>query len=173
LLETTVTKDCQQIIAGRYPLSARADIPLNDFARLFAPNGVLDNFFKSYLAAHGHLRPHWTWRQGSANLLSAARRHSRCGLDQAGIFQDGSGPAMTLTIAANPARNDGQFREWGNNHPARRSGGSHAMAGNAHDMISAEVANRPPTTVGAMVHGRCPGRNGSCERTDRLRSRST
>jgi type VI protein secretion system component VasK len=75
LLETTVTKDCQQIIAGRYPFvrGARADIPLNDFARLFAPNGVLDNFFKSYLAAHFDTSgQHWTWRQGSANLLSAA-----------------------------------------------------------------------------------------------------
>ena len=38
---------CQQAVAGRYPFSASSskDIPLGDFARLFAPNGLLDSFF--------------------------------------------------------------------------------------------------------------------------------
>jgi type VI secretion system protein ImpL len=38
---------CQQAVSGRYPFTASAsnDIPLQDFAHLFAPNGLLDSFF--------------------------------------------------------------------------------------------------------------------------------
>jgi type VI secretion system protein ImpL len=40
---------CQQAVAGRYPFSPQAgtDIPLGDFARLFAPNGLIDTFFST------------------------------------------------------------------------------------------------------------------------------
>ena len=42
---------CKQAVAGRYPFSASSpnDIPLDDFARLFAPNGLLDQFFTTQL----------------------------------------------------------------------------------------------------------------------------
>jgi type VI secretion system protein ImpL len=40
---------CRQAVAGRYPFSAGADIPLGDFARLFAPGGLLDGFFNTEL----------------------------------------------------------------------------------------------------------------------------
>jgi len=45
---------CAQAVSGRYPFSpsASADIPLDDFARLFAPNGSIDSFFT------GQLRPY-------------------------------------------------------------------------------------------------------------------
>ena len=38
---------CQQAVAGRYPFyqSSTSDIPIGDFAHLFAPNGLLDTFF--------------------------------------------------------------------------------------------------------------------------------
>jgi type VI secretion system protein ImpL len=40
---------CQQAVAGRYPFepSSSQDIPLGDFAHLFAPNGLLDTFFST------------------------------------------------------------------------------------------------------------------------------
>ena len=42
---------CRQAVAGRYPFSPSSpnDIPLDDFARLFAPNGLLDQFFIAQL----------------------------------------------------------------------------------------------------------------------------
>ncbi len=42
---------CQRAVNGRYPFFAGAssEIPLADFARLFAPNGLLDNFFNTQL----------------------------------------------------------------------------------------------------------------------------
>jgi type VI secretion system protein ImpL len=40
---------CQQAVTGRYPFDQTAanDIPLDDFAHLFAPNGLLDTFFST------------------------------------------------------------------------------------------------------------------------------
>lgn len=42
---------CAQAVSGRYPFSpsASADIPLDDFARLFGPNGLIDGFFNTEL----------------------------------------------------------------------------------------------------------------------------
>ena len=42
---------CAQAIAGRYPFAAGADadVPLDDFSRLFAPGGQFDSFFSAQL----------------------------------------------------------------------------------------------------------------------------
>jgi type VI secretion system protein ImpL len=42
---------CRKAVAGRYPFEPGAadDIPLEDFARLFAPGGLLDGFFNTQL----------------------------------------------------------------------------------------------------------------------------
>jgi type VI secretion system protein ImpL len=42
---------CKQAVAGRYPFSPSSpnDIPLDDFGRLFAANGLLDQFFTTQL----------------------------------------------------------------------------------------------------------------------------
>jgi type VI secretion system protein ImpL len=44
---------CKQAVAGRYPFTAGSttDIPLDDFARLFASGGLLDKFFNDNLAS--------------------------------------------------------------------------------------------------------------------------
>ncbi|MBD8891282.1 type VI secretion system membrane subunit TssM [Roseibium litorale] len=43
---------CQQAINGRYPVDrqAKADIAIKDFGKLFAPDGLIDGFFKENLA---------------------------------------------------------------------------------------------------------------------------
>ena len=42
---------CRQAVTGRYPFTpgAPAEIPLDDFGRLFAPGGLLDGFFNTQL----------------------------------------------------------------------------------------------------------------------------
>jgi type VI secretion system protein ImpL len=42
---------CRQAVSGRYPFSPGSgnDIPLDDFARLFAPGGLMDGFFNTQL----------------------------------------------------------------------------------------------------------------------------
>jgi type VI secretion system protein ImpL len=42
---------CRQAVAGRYPFTAGSsgEIPLDDFAKLFAPGGLIDGFFNTQL----------------------------------------------------------------------------------------------------------------------------
>lgn len=46
-----VLSECRRLIEKRYPFDARssADLPLNDFASLFAPQGAFDRFFATQL----------------------------------------------------------------------------------------------------------------------------
>ena len=49
-LAQNVTGICQQITANRYPFAkSDRDVPMADFAKLFAPNGVIDKFFAANL----------------------------------------------------------------------------------------------------------------------------
>ena len=76
MLADQVTRDCQQIVTNRYPFAKGSDreVPIADFARLFAPNGIMDKFFQANLAARAdRSRPQWTWRPDDqiARSLSA------------------------------------------------------------------------------------------------------
>ena len=45
-----VTGTCQQIVANRYPFSkSERDVPMADFAKLFAPGGVIEKFYSANL----------------------------------------------------------------------------------------------------------------------------
>jgi type VI secretion system protein ImpL len=59
-----VSAPCQQVVANRYPFAkSDRDVPMADFARLFAPNGVIDRFFATNLAPLINLTGKtWTWR---------------------------------------------------------------------------------------------------------------
>jgi len=62
-LAEQVTSPCQQIVANRYPFAkSDRDVPMADFARLFAPNGIIDKFFSSSLAPLvNQSGKTWTW----------------------------------------------------------------------------------------------------------------
>ena len=68
-LADQVTGACQQVTANRYPFAkSDRDVPMADFARLFAPGGVIDRFFSTNLAPLVNLSGKtWTWRP-NANL---------------------------------------------------------------------------------------------------------
>jgi type VI secretion system protein ImpL len=59
---------CQQAVAGRYPFyqSSTADIPIGDFAHLFAPNGLLDTFFTQQVQPFVDMS-HATWQVQTVN----------------------------------------------------------------------------------------------------------
>jgi type VI secretion system protein ImpL len=68
-LRNQVIPFCQPTIGGRYPFTRGGDreVPLGDFAHLFAPNGVLDAFFTQYLKPHVDVsKAQWTWQPGAA-----------------------------------------------------------------------------------------------------------
>jgi type VI secretion system protein ImpL len=51
---SSVTEFCSMAIGGRYPFArnSASDVTRDDFTRLFAPNGLLDDFFQKNLAQH-------------------------------------------------------------------------------------------------------------------------
>ena len=55
---------CKQAVAGRYPFTPGStnDIPLDDFARLFATGGLLDKFFNDNLQHRSSTPPAPTWK---------------------------------------------------------------------------------------------------------------
>ena len=63
-----VGEPCQRRINGRFPFyrDSPTDVPADDFANLFRPNGVFDEFFHTKLADKVNMstRP-WTLKQGS------------------------------------------------------------------------------------------------------------
>jgi len=60
-----VTGVCNQIVPNRYPFSrgVEREVPLSDFGRLFAPNGIIDSFFKKNLEPMVNMsQREWAWR---------------------------------------------------------------------------------------------------------------
>ena len=59
-----VTGPCQKVTANLYPFAkSERDVPMTDFARLFAPNGVIDKFFAANLAPLVNTTGKtWVWR---------------------------------------------------------------------------------------------------------------
>jgi type VI secretion system protein ImpL len=49
---------CRQVVTAHYPFdpSSASDAPLDDFARLFAPNGLIDGFFQTQLKPYVDMR---------------------------------------------------------------------------------------------------------------------
>ncbi len=100
-----VTGPCQQIVNGRYPFArSERDVPMGDFARIFAPGGVIDRFFSANLEPLVNRNGKtWTWRP-NPNLtrkLSDATLHE---FQRAAEIRDaffptgGSAPNLTLEV---------------------------------------------------------------------------
>jgi type VI secretion system protein ImpL len=61
---------CRQAAQGRYPITrgATPDIPAEDFGRLFAPGGLIDDFFQKNLLQYVDMSgARWSWRSTAAN----------------------------------------------------------------------------------------------------------
>jgi len=64
--QSQVLPFCEQALDNRYPFSrqAQADVALRDFARLFAPGGLIDTFFNDNLRDHVDTRARpWAWQR--------------------------------------------------------------------------------------------------------------
>ncbi|WP_448101492.1 type VI secretion system membrane subunit TssM [Luteibacter jiangsuensis] len=99
--------DCAAIVGGRYPFSPESgnDVPLQDFATLFAPNGRFDRFFRQSLensvdtsAATWTLRGDAGRRQRVPMLADAQAADTIRQI----YFRDGPQPDVGFTISASP-----------------------------------------------------------------------
>jgi type VI secretion system protein ImpL len=97
---------CRQVTVGRYPFdrASAQDAPLDDFARLFAPNGLLDSFFQTqirpYVDTSGAV-----WRSKSAGgIASPVDAATIAAFQRAAAIRDaffatgGSEPQLRFTI---------------------------------------------------------------------------
>ena len=63
--QANVLPFCEQVLNNRYPFNKRAgaDVGLQDFTRLFGPNGLIDAFFNENLLKHVDTRTRpWSWK---------------------------------------------------------------------------------------------------------------
>ncbi|MGH8217754.1 MAG: type VI secretion system membrane subunit TssM [Steroidobacteraceae bacterium] len=105
LYATRVVKECQELVEGRYPLvrTSPTEVALGDFAHVFGPGGVFDNFFRENLAQLVDTsRSPWRWREGAAagpaSMLEQFQRVQRIRDD---YFPPGSqGPSVHFSVAA-------------------------------------------------------------------------
>ncbi|WP_250475491.1 type VI secretion system membrane subunit TssM [Caballeronia sp. GAFFF1] len=87
---------CHKALDGRYPLvrASTRDAAADDFARLFAPGGLIDDFFQKNLAALVDTsKPVWQWRAGAtpAGLpRDALAQFQRAAQIRDAFFGDGS-----------------------------------------------------------------------------------
>lgn len=106
-LTAQVVPVCESIVDGRYPFSnsPARQVPLSEFAQLFAPDGVLDRFFNANLAVHANMGAgDWTWRPDSplADKLSlqSLRQFQRAAAIRDAFFP-GRSPTVALEVTVN------------------------------------------------------------------------
>lgn len=66
MLDQTVTRACEEAVNGHYPFAGNGtdDIAMADFAKLFAPGGLMDRFFAQNLASLIDMTGQdWSWKQ--------------------------------------------------------------------------------------------------------------
>jgi type VI secretion system protein ImpL len=108
-----VTAPCQQVVANNYPFAkSDRDVPLGDFARIFAPNGVIDKFFAANLAPLANTgSKSWSWKSDSNVTrplsLTTLRRFQQAAEIRDAFFPTGGG-APNLNFAVKPLTLSGE-----------------------------------------------------------------
>ncbi len=107
---------CREVVAGKFPFdsNASAQVPPGDFARLFGPGGVFDQFYNEHLAGLVDTsRGNWRWktRDGASlgipdSVLAQFRRARTIG--QTFFQQGGDMPSLAFTVT--PHYLDGRAR---------------------------------------------------------------
>jgi type VI secretion system protein ImpL len=104
--QKSVYGPCQGLASNRYPMdrTARSEIGLADFGRLFGGNGYFDGFFKKYLETYTDTsQREWKWRQDNpvAKLMSVEtiRQFQRAARIKDAFFPtNGNVPLLSLSI---------------------------------------------------------------------------
>ncbi|WP_442920991.1 type VI secretion system membrane subunit TssM [Mesorhizobium sp. Cs1299R1N3] len=105
-LDQTVTRACEEAVNGRYPFASDGteEISIADFARLFAPGGLMDRFFAQNLASLIDMTgQEWTWRQDTRSGHELAKStlksfQSAAEIRSAFFPSGGSVPSVSITI---------------------------------------------------------------------------
>ncbi len=110
-LSTSVGEFCNRAIADRYPFSrdSKIDVTPDDFSRLFAPGGVIDDFFQKNLAAFVDttVKP-WRFRKvGDASMGdSASLVQFQRAAEIRNVFFSGAARGPAIRIEMKPTEMD-------------------------------------------------------------------
>jgi type VI secretion system protein ImpL len=157
---------CRRLTADRFPFSreARRDMPYADFARVFAPHGLLDTFFRTHLANQVDTR-HRPWRltgevPAPAKLQSALRAFEMADDIRHLFFPEGAElpqlrlqltpVAMDSELLAFSADVDGQLLRYENG--PRRPKALRWPGPAASQRVLLRILPAGPSGVGAEVH---------------------
>jgi type VI secretion system protein ImpL len=127
-LRTKVTLTCEDVITSRYPFAraSRSDVALADFARMFAPNGLIDQFFTQNMAdAVDSSGTEWRWREDtplSRQLGPTALADFQRAAQIRDTFFAGEGGSPGFTVSITPAPVNGARMEIDNTLIAGRPG---------------------------------------------------
>ncbi len=108
MLEETVGRPCEEVIAGRFPFAPAGtdDVAMADFARLFSPGGVLDRFFAQHLASLVDMSGQdWDWKQDTKfgrNLAKSTLRNFQLAAQIRAAFFPLGGPVPSINITFTP-----------------------------------------------------------------------
>lgn len=106
--QSTVLPFCEQALGNRYPFnrSARADVAMADFAKLFAPGGMIDGFFNDQLLKYVDTRSRpWTWKRVNdvdLGISPAVLQQMQYASEiKEAFFAGGAQPAVNFQITVN------------------------------------------------------------------------
>ncbi|MDX8514031.1 type VI secretion system membrane subunit TssM [Mesorhizobium captivum] len=105
-LDEAVTRPCEEAVNGHYPFAGDSteEISLADFAKLFAPGGLMDRFFAQNLAPLIDMTGQdWTWKQDARSGRDLAKStlkafQSAAEIRNAYFPSGGSAPSVSITF---------------------------------------------------------------------------
>jgi len=102
---------CREAIGNRYPFSSGStrDTTLQDFGRLFGPDGLIDGFFKQYLAPFADTsRARWRWNTNGVGIPDSALAQFQRAADIREAFFATGGKLPAAAFALTPDTMDPQ-----------------------------------------------------------------
>ncbi|MDX8523720.1 type VI secretion system membrane subunit TssM [Mesorhizobium sp. MSK_1335] len=113
-LDQTVTRACEEAVNGHYPFASEGteDISMADFAKLFAPGGLMDRFFAQNLAPLIDMTgQEWIWKQDARSSRDLAKStlkafQSAAEIRSAFFPSGGSAPSVSITFTPSSLNGD-------------------------------------------------------------------
>ena len=114
-MRATISDFCVKAIGGRYPFvrTSSQDVTPEDFARLFAPNGLLDAFFQKNLATLvDTTQTPWRFRPDTQMGASSALAEFQRGQVIRDVFFRAGGSAPSISLEFKPVEMDATITQF-------------------------------------------------------------
>jgi type VI secretion system protein ImpL len=96
-----VLKECVALVGNRYPFGTGSDLPVADFAQVFARGGVFDTYLRNELQPLiDTSRSSWTWREGASGGVPLSKFQDAETIRQ--IFFQGGGTMPDVRFTLTP-----------------------------------------------------------------------